>query len=92
MNNLNKIIQVAITSFFTLTTTLAITQVDAATTDKTEKCYGIVKAGMNDCQTAAASCAGSAKTDNQKDAYLLLPEGTCKKIVGGSLTLNEKPK
>lgn len=51
-----------------------------------EKCYGIVKAGMNDCETAGQSCAGSATKDNQKDAYLFLATGLCKKIVGGSLT------
>lgn len=51
-----------------------------------EKCYGIVKAGKNDCQTAATACAGSAKKDSQKDAWIYLPKGTCEKIVGASLT------
>jgi uncharacterized membrane protein len=49
-----------------------------------EKCYGITKAGMNDCQTASTACAGTAKQDGQKDAWLLLPKGTCEKIVGGA--------
>ena len=26
-----------------------------------EKCYGIAKAGKNDCQTAKSSCAGTSK-------------------------------
>ncbi len=50
-----------------------------------EKCYGIVKAGMNDCATATASCASSATKDKQKDAFIFLPKGVCEKIVGGSL-------
>ena len=50
-----------------------------------EKCYGITKAGMNDCQTANGSCAGSAKMDHQKDAFIAVPAGTCAKIAGGSL-------
>ena len=50
-----------------------------------EKCYGVVKAGKNDCQTANSSCAGTSKTDGQKDAWVLLPKGTCEKLVGGSL-------
>ena len=50
-----------------------------------EKCYGVVKAGSNDCQTAATACAGSAKKDNQKDAWIYLPKGSCEKIVGASL-------
>ena len=52
----------------------------------TEKCYGVVKAGKNDCQTATSSCAGTSKTDNQKDAWIAVPKGTCEKIVGASLT------
>jgi uncharacterized membrane protein len=52
---------------------------------QTEKCYGIVKAGLNDCQTAQAACAGSSTVDKQADAFLLLPKGSCEKIVGGNL-------
>ena len=58
---------------------------DAEAKDKKEKCYGIVKAGQNDCATATSSCAGSSTKDAQKDAYIVLPKGTCEKIVGGSL-------
>ena len=54
----------------------------------TEKCYGIVKAGMNDCATATASCAGSATKDKQPDAFVFVPKGLCDKIAGGVL----KPK
>lgn len=50
-----------------------------------EKCYGVVKAGKNDCQTATGSCAGTATRDGQKDAFVYLPKGTCEKIVGGSV-------
>lgn len=53
--------------------------------EETEQCYGIVKAGLNDCQTSTHSCAGSATKDNQPDAFLFLPKGACEKIVGGSL-------
>ena len=58
----------------------------AAQKAETEKCYGIVKAGQNDCQTATSSCAGTAKKDAQKDAWIAVPKGTCAKIVGGSTT------
>ncbi len=55
---------------------------------KMEKCYGIVKAGKNDCatKTASHSCAGSAKVNGAKDEWVLLPKGTCERIVGGSLS------
>lgn len=49
-----------------------------------EKCYGIAKAGMNDCQTANGSCAGTSKMDHAKDAFVAVPKGTCAKIAGGS--------
>ena len=51
----------------------------------TEKCFGIAKAGKNDCQTATSSCAGTSKKDAQTDAWLSVPKGTCEKIAGGSL-------
>ena len=51
---------------------------------KSEKCYGVVKAGHNDCQTASNSCAGNSKADAQKDAWVYLPIGVCDKIVGAS--------
>ena len=51
---------------------------------KFEKCYGVVKAGKNDCQTATNSCAGTSRRDAQRDAWVYLPEGACAKIVGGA--------
>ena len=49
-----------------------------------EKCYGVVKAAHNDCQTASNSCAGTAKRDAQSDSWVYVPSGTCAKLVGGS--------
>ncbi|MDZ4737829.1 MAG: DUF2282 domain-containing protein [Rhodospirillaceae bacterium] len=50
-----------------------------------EKCFGIAAAGKNDCQTATSSCAGTSTADNQGDAWIYVPAGTCEKIAGGSL-------
>jgi uncharacterized membrane protein len=50
-----------------------------------EKCYGIVKSGKNDCQTANSSCAGTSKRDGQKDAWVYVPKGTCGRLVNGSM-------
>ena len=52
---------------------------------KFEKCYGVAKAGKNDCQTSTNSCAGQVKHDMQADGWLYVPAGLCGKIVGGSL-------
>jgi len=51
-----------------------------------EKCYGVSKAGKNDCQTASSSCAGTSKKDHQADAWISVPKGTCDKLVGGKTT------
>jgi uncharacterized membrane protein len=51
-----------------------------------EKCYGVSKAGKNDCQTAASSCAGTSKKDAQTDAWVSVPKGVCEKLVGGKLS------
>jgi len=51
-----------------------------------EKCYGIAKAGMNDCGTAAHGCAGKAKADRDPSEWIFVPTGTCTKIAGGSTT------
>ena len=56
-----------------------------AATPEGEKCYGVVKAGKNDCQTANSACAGTAVRDGQTDAFIYLPKGACEKIVGGNL-------
>lgn len=64
------------------------TQSAVAAKKDLEKCYGIVKAGQNDCQTSNSACAGTAEVDNKPTAFIVLPKGTCEKIVGGSL----KPK
>jgi len=49
-----------------------------------EKCYGVVKAGQNDCQTATHSCAGTSTADDQGDAWIYVPAGTCAKLTGGA--------
>jgi len=58
-----------------------------ANAKKMEKCYGIVKAGQNDCGDLVGkhSCAGGATKDGDKNEWVLLPKGTCNKIVGGIL-------
>ncbi len=50
-----------------------------------EKCAGIVKTGMNDCGTSKHGCAGQASRDGDKEEWIYVPEGTCKKIVGATL-------
>lgn len=54
---------------------------------KKETCYGVAKAGKNDCKSAdgAHSCAGQATKDNDPNEWKYVEKGTCEKE-GGSLT------
>ncbi len=65
---------------------VATAPLSAAQAADSEKCYGISKAGKNDCATATSSCAGTAKMDRDPSAFLVVPKGTCEKIAGGSTT------
>lgn len=49
-----------------------------------EKCFGIAKAGQNDCANLAGShaCAGMAKVDNDPGEWKYVPKGTCKQMKG----------
>lgn len=51
-----------------------------------EKCYGIAKAGTNDCASAdgAHSCAGQARSDKSPYEWKYVAKGTCEKM-GGKL-------
>ncbi|NBW48495.1 MAG: DUF2282 domain-containing protein [Betaproteobacteria bacterium] len=49
-----------------------------------EKCFGIAKAGQNDCANAsgAHSCAGQSKVDMDKGEWKYVAKGTCEKMKG----------
>ncbi len=56
----------------------AASATDPAKKSAMEKCYGISKAGKNDCKAGAGtSCAGSSTRDFQGDAWKLVKAGTC---------------
>ena len=66
----------------------------AAAQDKgKEKCFGIAKAGQNDCAnlTGSHSCAGQAQRDAGVDEWKYVAAGTCKKL-GGSTAEEAKAK
>lgn len=51
-----------------------------------EKCFGIAKAGQNDCAnlTGSHSCAGQSTKDNAVDEWKYVAKGECKKAGGMS--------
>lgn len=57
---------------------LSIAAQPVEASSKNEKCYGIAKAGENDCAASGNStCAGTAKADYDAAAWKLVPKGTC---------------
>jgi len=65
---------------------LSMVAVPAAAQEK-EKCFGIAKAGQNDCASVngAHSCAGQSKVDMDKMEWKYVAKGTCKSMKGLSL-------
>jgi uncharacterized membrane protein len=55
-----------------------------AQTAAKEKCYGIAKAGQNDCANLAGthSCAGQSKVSDDKGEWKYVAAGTCKQMGG----------
>lgn len=49
-----------------------------------EKCFGIAKAGQNDCANLSGShsCAGQSKADMSPDEWKYVAKGTCKDMGG----------
>ena len=57
---------------------------------ETEQCYGVAKAGQNDCAAGGRnSCAGTSRVDNDPTAWKLVAKGTCLKM-GGKLAPAKK--
>jgi len=81
MTSKSAILAAAISSLFALSTTAF-----AADDSNSEKCYGVTKAGKNDCAGGAHACAGQSSKDKSAKEFIKLPKGTCERIVGGSLT------
>jgi uncharacterized membrane protein len=83
MSTNEKLLVSAIAGLIALGATLPASAQDSKA--PTEKCYGIAKAGQNDCGTARHSCAGKATRDNAPDEWKTVAKGTCEKL-GGKTT------
>ena len=89
MNRKNAMLAAAVGSLFALNAIGLAQAADDAMGAK-EKCYGVAKAGKNDCAANGHSCAGQAKKDRDAKEWVHLPKGACDKIVGGSVAAMAK--
>ena len=64
-----------------------VTAAQAADDSGKEKCFGIAKAGSNDCANLSGShsCAGQSKNAMGADEWNYVARGTCAKLGGKSL-------
>ena len=62
----------------------------AADKKEKEKCFGVAKAGSNDCANATGthSCAGQATSDKAPEEWNYVAKGTCDKL-GGKLAFKK---
>lgn len=81
--NKKLVSQAAAASVLAGALSLTATQSLAAGEDM-EKCYGVVKAGHNDCQANGHSCQGQASVDGDSQEWVLVPAGLCDKLADGS--------
>ena len=67
-----------------LASVMAAGLVAPAAAQSKEKCYGIAKAGQNDCGNLSGthSCAGQSKADNAPDEWKYVAKGSCKDLKG----------
>ncbi len=84
MKNVNTVVTTALATLIAMGSLGLQSEAFAADKQDMEKCYGVAKAGNNDCKTLSNACAGHSTADGQKDAFIALPSGTCERIVGGS--------
>jgi len=91
MTHHNALIAVALAGLMSSALTTPAAAADAATPAKMEKCYGVAKAGQNDCATKNGShaCAGLAKKDNSPNDWKNVPAGTC--VASGGKLDDAKP-
>ncbi|QYF94100.1 DUF2282 domain-containing protein [Massilia sp. PAMC28688] len=86
MNKRKVVIAAALAGLCVGTLGVAYAEPHKEAKGETEKCYGVAKAGQNDCGSAngSHSCAGQAKVDNDPNEWKAVPKGTCVKA-GGKL-------
>lgn len=83
-----KTINTLLVSAVALSVAGAATAARAQEGTEKEKCYGVAKAGKNDCASASGShsCGAQSSVDGAGDEWIAVPKGLCEKLVNGSLT------
>jgi len=88
MDKRNTLIAAAVAGLFSVSATAFAADQHAGQ----DKCYGVAKAGQNDCATSNGvhGCAGQAKTDNDANDWKYVAKGTCASLGGKNAPPPEK--
>jgi len=80
MNSRDTTIHAIVASLFVMGVVSAAPAHNAPVPGEMEKCYGVAKAGQNDCGTAKHDCASLAKVDYDPEEWKMVAKGTCAKL------------
>jgi len=88
MNNRSLVASTAISGLLALGTLGLTASANAAQDGAKEKCYGVAKAGQNNCAANGHSCQALAKIDNDPAEWKYVPKGECE-AAGGKTSAPE---
>ena len=76
----------AVSALLTLSAAALAAPAWSADNPNMEKCYGVTRAGKNDCAGPTHACVGQSQVDGSGKDFIEVPKGTCDRLTGGSLT------
>ena len=82
MNDRNHLVLAAIAGLLSTGLAAQVPAHDPPAGAATEKCYGVAKAGQNDCGTAKHGCATLSKVDRDPEDWKMVRKGECAKLGG----------
>lgn len=82
MNKRHALVAAALASVCAAYASAAGQMAPAKDKGEQDKCYGVAKAGQNDCGTLVHGCAGMAASDKDPAEWKYVPKGSCAKIGG----------
>ena len=80
--NSSTTLQAAVAGLFALGFAASASAAPVQPTGDKEQCFGVAKAGLNDCATAKHACATMTKVDKDASDFNYVAKGTCEKIGG----------
>ncbi|OBS10837.1 BufA1 family periplasmic bufferin-type metallophore [Acidihalobacter prosperus] len=79
-----QVLKMAVAAVFASAALTTFNTAFAASGPKMVKCFGVNAAHRNDCKTATGSCAGTDPNARDPNAFILVPQGVCGMIAGGT--------